>query len=318
MKIRLHIILVLLACFALSGCITRTSPQELPATSTPSQMGSQPAVDLPLKPKSVRFAVIGDSGTGDRAQFEVAREMEVYRKAVDFTFVLMLGDNIYGGDRPADFARKFEEPYRPLLDAGVSFYASLGNHDNPDQSHYKFFNMGGKRYYSFKKNDVAFFVLDSTYMNPTQLNWLEGQLRDSTATWKICYFHHPLYSHARFHGSDLDLRSVLTPLFEKYGVNAVFSGHEHVYERLKPQDNIYYFILGNSGQLRYHNLRRSDQTKVGFDSDRGFMVVEVDGDQFSFQTISRTGATIDSGVLQKQPQPSKPEKPSTSNSPGGG
>lgn len=106
MKIRLHIVLVLLACFALTGCITRTSPQELPATSTPSQMGSQPAVDLPLKPKSVRFAVIGDSGTGDRAQFEVAREMEVYRKAVDFTFVLMLGDNIYGGDRPADFAKK--------------------------------------------------------------------------------------------------------------------------------------------------------------------------------------------------------------------
>jgi hypothetical protein len=310
MRIHLHILFA--ACFALTGCVTRTPPQELPAASTPSQMGSQLAVSLPLKPKSVRFAVIGDSGTGDRAQFEVAREMEAYRQAVDFTFVLMLGDNIYGGDSPADFARKFEQPYRPLLDAGVNFYASLGNHDNPDQSHYKFFNMGGKRYYSFNKNDVAFFALDSTYMNPTQLNWLEGQLRSSNAAWKICYFHHPLYSHARFHGSDLDLRSVLTPLFEKYGVNAVFSGHEHVYERLKPQDNIYYFILGNSGQLRYHNLRRSDQTQVGFDSDRGFMVVEVAGDQLSFQTISRAGATIDSGVLQKQPERSNPVKPSSS------
>src|ERR1051325_918108 len=165
MRIPLHILLVV--CFALTGCITRTTPPELPAASTPSELGSHPAISLPLKPKSGRFAVIGDSGTGDRAQFEVAQEMEVYRQAVDFTFVLMLGDNIYGGDHPSDFARKFEQPYKPLLDAGVNFYASLGNHDNPNESHYKFFNMGGKRYYSFKKNDVAFFVLDSTYMNPT-------------------------------------------------------------------------------------------------------------------------------------------------------
>ena len=103
--------------------------------------------------------------------------MEAYRQVVGFSFVIMLGDNIYGGDKPRDFARSFEEPYKPLLDAGVKFYASLGNHDNPDERLYKLFNMGGKRYYSFKKNDVAFFALDSTYMNPEQLNWLEQQLR---------------------------------------------------------------------------------------------------------------------------------------------
>ena len=303
MRIRFYILF--LACVALTGCIGKTSSVHPPSTSTFSQTGSELAVKLPLQPKSVRFAVIGDSGTGDRAQFEVAHEMETYRQAVGFTFVLMLGDNIYGGDRPSDFARKFEEPYKPLLDAGVNFYASLGNHDNPNESHYKFFNMGGKRYYSFKKNDVAFFALDSTYMSPVQVTWLEDQLRNSSATWKICYFHHPLYSSGKFHGPDLDLRSVLTPLFEKYGVNVVFSGHEHVYERIKPQENIYYFVLGNSGQLRYHNLRHSDQTQVGFDTDRGFMLVEVNGDELSFQTISRSGATIDSGVIHKQPTTAK-------------
>jgi hypothetical protein len=218
--------------------------------------------------------------------------------------VIMLGDNIYGGDSPRDLARKFEQPYKPLLDAGVKFYASLGNHDNPDERLYKPFNMGGERYYTFKKNDVSFFVLDSTYMNPTQLGWLEGQLRNSSAAWKICYFHHPLYSNGKFHGPDLDLRSALAPMFRKYGVNVVFSGHEHVYERLKPQDGIYYFVLGNSGELRYHNLRPSDQMQLGFDADRDFMLVEVEGDELSFQTISRNGITVDSGVLQRQPKPS--------------
>jgi len=304
---RTRVFVFFLTCFVLAGCTTRTVPEDFPATAA-SAPSSSISLKLPLKPKSVRFAVIGDSGTGNSAQFEVAREMEAYRQAVGFSFVLMLGDNIYGGDSPGDFVRKFEQPYKPLLDAGVNFYASLGNHDNPDESHYKLFNMGGERYYSFKKNDVAFFVLDSTYMSPKQLIWLEGELRNSNAVWKICYFHHPLYSDGKFHGPDLDLRSVLVPLFQKYGVNVVLSGHEHVYERLKPQNDIYYFILGNSGQLRFHNLRASDQMQVGFDTDRDFMLVEIDGDELHFQTISRTGVTIDSGVLQRQPRSASPAK----------
>jgi predicted phosphodiesterase len=276
--------------------------------AAPSQENSGLVLKLPLKSKSVRFAVIGDSGTGDDAQLGVAREMETYRQAVGFTFVIMLGDNIYGGGHPQDLVRKFEQPYKPLLDAGVKFYASLGNHDSPNESQYQLFNMGGNRYYSFKKNDVAFFVLDSTYMNPQQLTWLEDQLQKTNSAWKICYFHHPLYSDAKFHGPDLDLRSVLTPLFHKYGVNVVFSGHEHVYERVKPQDGIYYFVLGSSGQLRYHNLRPSEEIQRGFDGDRSFMLVEVDGDELYFQTISRTGLTIDSGVLSRQAKPAAAEQ----------
>jgi len=111
-------------------------PDSAPASFfAPAAFFEQPSRELPLKlpldPKSVRFAVIGDSGTGESPQFEIAREMEAYRQIVNFSFVIMLGDNIYGGDRPQDFARKFEQPYKPLLDAGVKFYASLGNHDNP-------------------------------------------------------------------------------------------------------------------------------------------------------------------------------------------
>src|SRR5690348_6561009 len=159
-------------------------------------------VALPLKPKSVRFAAFGDNGTGGQEQYDVAQQMVRQRANFPFDFVLMLGDNIYGSDTAADFRRKFEDPYKPMLDAGVKFYASLGNHDNPNQRLYKPFNMDGKRYYSFRKENVEFFALDSTYMDPVQLAWVEKQLSASTAQWKICYFHHPLYSDGKFHGPD--------------------------------------------------------------------------------------------------------------------
>src|SRR5262252_6416301 len=88
---------------------------------------------FPLKSNSVKFAAIGDMGTGETPQFEVAERMNSSRQGFPFDFVIMLGDNIYGGSSPKDFERKFEKPYKPLLDAGVKFYASLGNHDNPNE-----------------------------------------------------------------------------------------------------------------------------------------------------------------------------------------
>ena len=265
--------------------------------------GSSPALDvrLPLKPKSLRFAVIGDSGTGDRNQYQVARLLETYRQVVGFEFVIMLGDNIYGSHEPKDFAEKFEVPYKPLLDAGVKFYASLGNHDDPNVERlYKPFNMNGERYYSFKKKDAAFFALDSNYMDPKQLDWVQQNLQSSDARWKICFFHHPLFNAGKSHGPDVDLRSQLLPLFRQYRVNVVFSGHEHVYERLAPQENIYFFVAGNSAKLMSHDLGASNEVKVGFDSDRGFMLIEIDGDQLYFQAISRSGKTIDAGTLPHQ------------------
>jgi len=160
--------------------------------------------------------------------------------------------------------------------------------------------MGGKRFYSFKRGKVEFLVLDSNYMDPEQLDWLGKELQASTSAWKICYFHHPLYSEGKFHGPDKDLRRLIEPIFEKNRVNVVFSGHEHVYERIKPQNGTYYFVIGNSGELRANNLRQSAETAKGFDTDRTFMLVEIAGDQFYFQTVSRVGETVDSGVLERQ------------------
>ena len=266
----------------------------------------QTQVKLPLQQGSVRFAAIGDSGTGDKEQYEVAKQMEAYHQAVKFDFVIMLGDNVYGGHSPSDLRRKFEEPYSPLLNAGVKFYASLGNHDDPDiERLYKPFNMGGERYYTFKKGDVQFYALDSNYMDAKQLTWLEQNLRSSNARWKICFFHHPLYNDGKSHGPDLDLRNQLSPLLKDYGVNAVFSGHEHAYERIKPEQGIYYFIQGSSGKLVHDDFHHKDVMVTSFDRDRTFMLVEIAGDNIYFQTISRRGETVDSGTLTRQPEPGR-------------
>jgi 3',5'-cyclic AMP phosphodiesterase CpdA len=256
---------------------------------------------LPNKKDSLHFAVIGDSGTGDRNEYEVARQMVAFRAKFPFAMVLMLGDNLYGGESPQDFKAKFEEPYKDLLAAGVKFYATLGNHDDPKQRFYKPFNMNGQRYYTFKANDrVRFFVLDSNYMDPQQLNWLASELKGSNSPWKICFFHHPLYSSGKQHGSDVDLRRFLEPLFLEYGVKVVLAGHEHFYERLKPQKGIYYFISGGSAKLRRDNIARTNLTAKGFDQDNHFMLMEIDGDTLFYQTISRPGATIDSGIVSLQ------------------
>jgi hypothetical protein len=258
-----------------------------------------PDLALPLKPDSVRFAVIGDMGTGKQPQYEVAEKMVEYRGKFPFEFVITVGDNLYGGDAPSDYESKFERPYKPLLDAGISFFATLGNHDKPNQRFYKPFNMNGRQYYTYKKGHVRFFALDTTYMNPRQVEWLENELRTSGSDWKLCYFHHPLYSSGAFHGSSTEIRTVLEPLLVKYGVQVVFSGHNHVYERVKPQKGVYYFTVGASGSLRRGNLRKTDMTAVGYDQDRSFMLVEIAGDELHFQTISRTGRTIDSGIIPR-------------------
>jgi Calcineurin-like phosphoesterase len=258
---------------------------------------------LPSSPTSVKFAVIGDSGSGDQQQYQVADVMTSFHAKFAFDRVIMLGDNIYGGQGPQDLVNKFSKPYKALLDAGVKFYAALGNHDSPDNRLYPLFNMGGERYYSHSTKNVRFFVLDSDQLDRKQLVWLEDALKSSHDDWKICYFHHPLYSDGGTHGPSVDLRVILEPLFITYGVNVVFSGHDHIYERLTPQKGIYYFMEGASGQLRKGDLKRSATAAKGFDQDQSFMLVEIDGDQLSFQAVSRTGQTVDSGAIHRQVRP---------------
>jgi 3',5'-cyclic AMP phosphodiesterase CpdA len=214
----------------------------------------------------------------------------------------MLGDNLYGDEDPDDYERKFERPYKALLDAGVKFYAALGNHDDPSQRFYKPFNMNGERHYTFKapRGSVRFFALDSNYMDQRQLDWVEKELSASDSDWKIAFFHHPLYSSGERHGSDEVLREQLEPLFVKHGVNVVFTGHEHFYERLKPQKGISYFISGSAAKLRRGNIGASTISAKGFDRGYTFMLIEIASDELRFQALTDAGQTVDSGVIRRQ------------------
>ncbi len=296
----LGIVLILLSiCVSPELGTTPAAPAGQLSAGYASYLAPEPKLLLPLQPGSVRFAVIGDNGTGQSPQYQIAESMTRFHKLFPYTFVLMLGDNLYGGVKPRDCEKKFERPYKTLLDAGVKFYASLGNHDDPRQRYYSNFNMAGQRYYGFSSGHVRFFALDSTLMDRPQLDWLEKELRGRTEPWKVCFFHHPIYSSGRRHGSDVRLRSLLEPLFLKYRVNVAFSGHDHLYERIHVQKGIHYFVSGAAGRVRRGNIRISNITAKGFDQDLSYMLVEIAGDNLHFQVISRTGATVDSGILPR-------------------
>jgi len=306
MRTRHLCVLALLFLVHVTGAGCRDSGAAWTAALEARQPAADPLVPLPNSDASLKFGVLGDFGTGSRAQYQLAEQMVKLHGRFTFELVVLAGDNLYGSERPQDFRKKFEIPYKPLLDASVKFYASLGNHDAREQRFYKLFNMDGKLYYTFTpRPDVRFFMLESSYPVPEQIAWLENELKASGSNWKIVVFHHPLYSSGERHGSDRLLREVLEPLFVKYNVSVVFSGHDHFYERVKPQKEIVYFVVGSGGQLRVGNIDRSSGiTAKGFDTDQAFLAAEILGDEMYFNAISRQGQTVDSGVLtRRKPTP---------------
>jgi predicted MPP superfamily phosphohydrolase len=291
MKRPLSLLTIILA-FLLTGFIGNGFSQN--GTSATKEVSR---LSLPMKDGSVRFVVIGDTGSGTDKQRQLAEILIRYKEKFPFEFVLLLGDNLYGGEKAKDYDKKFESVYKELLDAKVKFYASLGNHDTANQRLYEHFNMNGKEYYSFKKGKVAFWALNSNYMDQHQIKWLEEDLSKHNADWKISFFHHPLYSSGKAHGPDEGLRKVLEPILLKHGVSIVFAGHEHFYERIKPQQGIYHFISGAGGKLRAGDVKVSRITEKSYDQDLHFMLIEITDDELHFQVISRTGKTVDSGII---------------------
>jgi len=251
-----------------------------------------------------RFVAFGDMGTGDKDQQAVADAMTKMHGERPFDTVLMLGDNIYPDGNPADLPAKFERPYAALLKSNVRFYATLGNHDvkkgRQAQINYPHFNMGGRAYYSFVKGDgvIEFFSLDTTEPDAAQMRWLDDALAASTAKWKVVFFHFPIYSSGKTHGSDKKLREVLEPLLVKHGVAAAFSGHDHTYERTVPQQGVQYFVSGTGGKLRKGDLDgRSPLLAAGDDQHNSFMLVEVTETEIRFSAVSSDGQILDSGTI---------------------
>jgi predicted phosphodiesterase len=297
--------------FAIGCHAETTAPERINAVVNAERIDAiQPAdVILPNALTSIKFAVIGDSGRWSSEQRELAALMARVRQQYSFEFVLMLGDNIYEGPATRDdYLHKFEEPYAALLEAGVEFYAALGNHDDPEQIRYAPFHMNGERYYSFAPPEdalakiatrVEFFALDTTNPDQGQLQWLEERLGASRAQWKICFFHHPLYTTGRYQYVSYYYRRLLEPTLVRHGVDVVFSGHEHIYQRSQLEQGIQYFVSGGAGSVRTGDGSVSSTVVRNYSEDLHFVLVEIDRDTLHFQAMSRTGTTIDAGTLSK-------------------
>ena len=259
----------------------------------------------PVKDK-IRFAVIGDWGSGDSDQVNTAKQMFASHQRDSFDFIISAGDNIYPNGSGRYFGKNFEQPFSDLLKDRVKFYAVLGNHDvesgRKDQLEYPLFNMGGQSCYKIERGQglADFFMLDSTDFGATQTTWLESSLRDSKAKWKIAVFHHPIYSSGKKHGSATGLRRILEPMFTRYGVQVAFSGHDHIYERTVPQQGIQYFVSGAGGRIRRGDVDLGSGFRAAsYDESSHFMLIEVDDKQVSFQAVNEAGAVVDNGLIKQ-------------------
>lgn len=178
----------------------------------------------------------------------------------------------------------------------------MGNHDvdagRQDQCQYPLFNMGGAPYYKLERGDglTEFFMLDSNDFDQRQAAWLENSLRDSKAEMENPSFpssHLFIRKNARL---KRQLGETTGTLFIRYGVNVTLSGHDHIYERTKPQHGVQYFVSGAGGKVRRGNVDRgSGLSAASFEDDNHFMVFEIEDSQAHFQAISGTGVVVDSG-----------------------
>jgi len=298
----------LLVCLLSAGV---ASACERPASTTTPDVSVGSDTRSLRTPASLKFAVIGDSGRWSAEQRQTAAQLAAQREKFSFDFVLMLGDNNYGDGSPESYKNRFEEPFKPLLDAGVRFYAALGNHDLGEQWKYPLFNMGGHRYYTFEQGSgvlpplvgdrVRFFAVDTVTLDAEQVAWLDRELADSRADWKIVFMHHPIYSSGRYAFTSALLRRTLEQTLIGHKVDVVFAGHEHLYERMVPQRGVIYFVNGASGSVRTGDLQSPSSFRAkGYDRDLSFMLVEIARNTMYFQAVNRVGETIDEGKIVRK------------------
>mgnify|MGYP002777066117 CR=1 FL=1 len=248
----------------------------------------------------LRFVATADSGSGDRNQFAVGEAMARYHQRNPYNLAVLAGDNIYNNGEIEKINQVFEEPYKAVLQRGVKFRACLGNHDirtdngNP-QVAYAGFNMPD-RYYTFQQNGVQFFALD-TNVNAAwdaQLAWLERELQQSTAQWKIVFGHHPIYA-SGVYGTNPAFVRRFAPLFKKYGVQLYINGHEHHYERTRAIEGTTYLITGHGG-ASLRDVGKNPWTAYAV-SRHGFTALEVYRDRIEIQGIGTNHQVFDRGTV---------------------
>jgi 3',5'-cyclic AMP phosphodiesterase CpdA len=259
------------------------------------------AAKPPKKGLLLRFVSVADTGTGAKGQYSVAKAMTFYHQQNPYNLVVLAGDNIYNNGEIEKINEVFERPYQDLLKQGVKFQACLGNHDirtenGEKQLRYAGFNMKGRRYYTFSRDKVQFFALDTNGNADwkKQLLWFEKELSQSKANWKIVFGHHPIYSSGQY-GTNTSFVKTFTPLFKKYNVQAYINGHEHDYERTRAIDGTSYLICGAGAGNR--PVGRSEWTEFS-SSNLSFMAYEVYADRIELSGIGTDNRVFDQGVIK--------------------
>lgn len=264
----------------------------------------------PGAPDPFTFAVWGDSGCGCPAQMAVAGQIARTQP----NLLLHTGDLIYETGQAEGYDPFFFSPYSPTL-ATAPFYPVLGNHDDLTANGAPWLETfvlpGGAsdhttRYYSFNWGNAHFIALDSEEdYGPTsrQYNWLLADLASpaaQSATWRFAYFHRPPYSSGYGHGSSFTLRETWSPLFERFGVDVVFNGHEHNYERTTPRRDyaalggthpVVYVVTGGGGKQEY-NVGHQEWTAFS-EMVYHFVQVHIDGPHLKLEAIDENGKVFD-------------------------
>ncbi len=247
----------------------------------------------------LRFVSVADTGTGTQGQYAVAKAMANYHSKNLYDLVLLAGDNIYNNGEIEKINEVFERPYAELLKKGVKFQACLGNHDirsnnGNDELKYAAFNMKN-RYYTYSRDQVQFFVLD-TNVNAdmqTQLTWLEKELGNSKAPWKIVYGHHPIYA-SGVYGSNPEFIKAFTPIFLHHNVQLYINGHEHHYERTKAINGTTYLICGAGAGTR--PVGKNEWTE--YSAERlSFAAYEIYADRIELKGIGTDNQVFDKATI---------------------
>ena len=256
------------------------------------------------------FAVIGDYGQAESTgAFRVAEMIDSWK--VDF--IVTTGDNNYPDgeaktidDNIGQFYHRYIGDYKGDYNRGSEtnrFFPSLGNHDwslgNSDPYLDYFTLPGNERYYDFVESPVHFFILDGDPHEPdgvglssNQAAWLQAALEDSTEPWQIVVMHHPPYSSGP-HGST----DWMQWPYADWGVDAVLSGHDHLYERLNV-DGLTYFTngLGGHGAV-YDFVSVLPQSESRYNEEHGAMRVQATSNWTLFEFIDINGNLVDSFTL---------------------